>query len=103
LTDPKGNGLIVIGRDKLHFDVLHYSIRDLAEAKHVIALRPREESILHLDGRHMGVGGDDGWISQVHKEFLIFPGTYRFSFKLKPLTTLDDPWKVARTKIEGEF
>jgi len=103
LTDDHGFGLMVIGLDKLHFDALHYAIRDMAEAKHVFALRPREEVILHLDGWHMGVGGDDGWTSQVHKEFLIFPGIYRFAFKLKPLTTLDDPWKVARTKTEGEF
>ena len=103
LTDDNGFGLMVIGLDKLHFDALHYAIRDMAEAKHVVALRPREDVILHLDGWHMGVGGDDGWMAQVHEEFLIFPGIYRFAFKLKPLTSLDDPWKVARTKAEGEF
>jgi len=103
LTDDNGFGLMVIGLDKLHFDALHYAIRDMAEAKHVVALRPREDVILHLDGWHMGVGGDDGWMAQVHEEFLIFPGIYRFAFKLKPLTSLDDPWKVARTKFEGEF
>jgi beta-galactosidase len=103
LTDSKGTGLLVTSLDKLHFDALHYSIHDLTEAKHIIALQPRDEVILHLDGWHMGVGGDDGWMSQVHKEFLIFPGIYYFAFKLKPLTTLDDPWKAARTKIEGEF
>jgi beta-galactosidase len=103
LTDHNGNGLMVIGLDKLHFDTLHYSIRDLAEAKHIVALQPHEEVILHVDGWHMGVGGDDGWMSQVHKEFLIFPGIYHFAFKLKPLTALDDPSDVARMKIEGEF
>jgi beta-galactosidase len=103
LTDDAGNGLMVIGFDKLHFDALHYSIRDLMEAKHIIALQPRDEVILHLDGRHMGVGGDDGWMSQVHPEFLIYPGTYRLAFRLKPLTGQDDPRDVARTKIEGAF
>ena len=94
---------MIIGFDKLHFDALHYSIRDLMEAKHIVALQPRDEVILHVDGRHMGVGGDDGWLSQVHPEFLIYPGTYRFAFRLRPLTGRDNPSDLARTKIEGAF
>ena len=103
LTDESGNGLMVLGLDRLHFDALHYSIRDLMESKHIVALQPRDEVILHLDGRHMGVGGDDGWMSQVHPEFLIYPGTYRFAFRLKPLNGGDDPRDVARTRLEGAF
>ena len=103
LTDRSGAGLMVIGLDKLHFDALHYSVRDLAEAKHFYALHPRDEVILHLDGWHMGVGGDDGWMAQVHPEFLIHPGIYRFAYKLKPLNRQDDPSVAARTKIEGGF
>jgi len=103
LRDRDGNGLLVVGMDTLHFDALHYSIRDLTDAKHIVALQSRDEVILHLDARHMGVGGDDGWLSPVHKEFLVFPGLYRFAFKLKPLNAQDDPGVMARTTIEGEF
>jgi beta-galactosidase len=103
LTGQDGFGLMVTSQDRLHFDALHYSIRDLAEAKHLDALQPRDEVILHLDGRHMGVGGDDGWWSQVHEEFKIYPGIYRYAFRLKPLTSQDDLSVVARTKIEGKF
>jgi beta-galactosidase len=103
LTDATGNGLLVVAFDKLHFDALHHSIRDLADAKHIVALPHRQEIILHLDARHMGVGGDDGWMSQVHPEFLVLPGIYRFAYKLKPLTSEDDPDATARFKIEGEF
>jgi beta-galactosidase len=102
--------LLVIGQDSLHFDALHYSIRDLAEAKHceasgegIVTMQPRDEVILHLDARHMGVGGDDGWMAQAHPEFLVYPGIYHFAFKLKPLSSGDDPVEVARTQIEGEF
>ncbi len=84
LTDASGAGLMVVGLDTLHFDALHYSIHDLADARHLNKLHPRPETILHLDARHMGVGGDDGWMAQVHKEFLIFPGIYRYGFTLKP-------------------
>jgi beta-galactosidase len=103
LTDAAGDGLLVVGLDKFHFDALHYSIRDLAEARHIAALQPRDEVILHLDARHMGVGGDDGWLAQTHPEFRVYPGLYRYAFKLKPLTSQDEPAAVARMKIEGEF
>lgn len=103
LTTRSGAGLMIIGLEKLHFDALPYTILDLAEAKHLDALHPRNEVILHLDGWHMGVGGDDGWMAQVHKEFLIFPGKYHFAFRLKPLTAQDDPSVLGRTLIEGEF
>jgi beta-galactosidase len=103
LTDSNGTGLMIIGLDKLHFDALHYSTRDLAEAKHIVALHPRQEVILHLDGRHMGVGGDDGWMSQVHPEFLVYPGIYHFAYTLKPITSLDDLATIARITTEGEF
>jgi beta-galactosidase len=103
LRDSDGNGLLVLGMDNLHFDALHYSIGDLTDAKHIVALQPRDEVILHLDARHMGVGGDDGWMSPVHKEFLVFPGLYRYAFRLSPLTAQDDPGSIARTKIESAF
>ena len=101
LTGSSGVGLMFMGQELLHFDALHYSIQDLAEAKHLDALHTRDEVILHLDGWHMGVGGDDGWWSQVHEEFKIYPGIYRYAFNLKPISPDDDPAAVARTKIEG--
>lgn len=103
LTDRHEAGLLVVGLGKFHFDALHYSIDDLTEARHIVALKPRDEVILHIDHQHMGVGGDDGWMAQVHKEFLVLPGKYQFSFQLKPITKQDDPSTLARAKMEGEF
>jgi beta-galactosidase len=103
LTGKDGFGLMIVSQDKLHFDALRYSIPDLANAKHLDALHPRDQVILHLDGWHMGVGGDDGWWSQTHEEFLIYPGIYRYAFNLKPITPQDDLSLVSRTKVEGEI
>lgn len=41
---------------------------------------------VHLDHRHMGVGGDDSWTPCVHEEYLLPPAaSYRFSLRLRPL------------------
>jgi beta-galactosidase len=101
LTDPSGTGLMVQALQPLHVDALHYRIRDLAEAKHTWALVERDEVILHLDGWHMGVGGDDGWMAAVHPEFRITPGRYCFGLLLKPLTGGEDAPSLGRKTIEG--
>ncbi len=98
LAGPDGYGLMVCGADVLHFDALPYTIDDLASAKHLDALKPREQVILHLDGWHMGVGGDDGWLSQVHEEFRLYPGVYRFGFSLKPFKAGADLSALGRAR-----
>jgi beta-galactosidase len=103
LTDAAANGLMVTALDSLHVDALHFSIRDLEQARHTYDLTPRDEVILHLDGWHMGVGGDDGWACQVHKEFLIFPGRYHFGFKLRAIKGETDLASLSRTQIQGTF
>jgi len=82
---------------------LHFSIRDLEQARHTYDLTARDEVILHLDGWHMGVGGDDGWMCQVHKEFLIFPGKYHYGLRLRAVSAKDDLASLSRTRIEGTF
>ncbi len=100
LTNQDKTGLMVIGEDNLHFDALHYTIPDLAAAGHPYELTFCDQVILHVDGRHMGVGGDDGWWSQVHEEFLIYPGEYAYSLRLRPISPTEDPWAVARAQLE---
>jgi beta-galactosidase len=92
---------LVIGLDKLHIDALRYTVEDLAQAGHPYELTALDEVILHLDGRHMGVGGDNGWWSQVHEEFLILPGKYHYGLRLRPIFQGDDPAALGRTAIEG--
>ncbi len=86
LTHDDGVGLMVIGLAPFHFDALHYAVADLAQAGHPHELTRLDETILHIDHRHMGVGGDDGWLSPVHPEFLIQPGRYNYAFRLRPIT-----------------
>lgn len=101
LLDEEACGLMAIGEDLLHFDALHYAIADLEQAGHPHELTRLPETILHLDSRHMGVGGDDGWWAPVHPEFLINPGRYQYTFRLRPVRAGEDLSAAARQKIEG--
>jgi beta-galactosidase len=101
LLDEEGCGLMAIGRRPLHFDALHYTVKDLEQAGHPYELTRLPETVLHLDGWHMGVGGDDGWMASVHPEFLVNPGRYQFTFRLRPVWAGEDLAAAARTGIEG--
>lgn len=82
LTDEAGHGLLVRGIAPLHFSALHATTEALAAAGHPHEIERTDDTVLHLDARHMGVGGDDGWTSQVHPEFRIYPGRYHIGFWL---------------------
>jgi beta-galactosidase/beta-glucuronidase len=101
LTNEEGSGLLVTGFTPMHVDALHYTVQDLAAARHPYELTRRPETILHLDAAHMGVGGDDGWMAPVHPEFLVRPGRYHFRITLRPLPAGADPAALSREGIEG--
>jgi beta-galactosidase len=82
LTNRQGKGLRVVCLPPLHIDALHYTVADLAQARHPYELTRRAQTILHLDIAHMGVGGDDGWLAPVHPEFRVPPARYHFAFEL---------------------
>ena len=75
--------MMVAGDPLFRFSALPVSPADLMKAKHDWELTPRDQTFLTLDGWHMGVGGDTGWTRNVHPEYLIGPGTYRWGATLK--------------------
>jgi beta-galactosidase len=103
LTAADGSGLQVIGLDMLHIDALPYTIQSLANAEHPNELIRTDGVVLHLDGWHTGVGGDDGWMTPVHEEFRVKPGRYFYAMRLCPLRTGDDAFAKGRTILEGQY
>ncbi len=64
--------------------VSHFRAADLATATHDVDLRPRPETIVHLDAAHRGLGtrscGPD-----TLPEYLVGAGTYEWTWSLTPL------------------
>ncbi|NCB56800.1 MAG: beta-galactosidase [Gammaproteobacteria bacterium] len=74
-------GLQVSGQ--FHFRVSPFSTRQLAETRYQYQLQAEEGLFLHLDGFHMGIGGDDSWSPSVHADYLLGAGTYCYQVTLK--------------------
>jgi beta-galactosidase len=81
-----GNGessIVFRGLPSFHFSALHFRIDDL-QVPHNWELVPRKETYLRIDGWHMGVGGDTGWTPNVHPEYMLRPGRWRWGFEIIP-------------------
>lgn len=64
----------------------YYTTTELDRATHNENLVEGEDIEVHLDHKHMGLGGDDSWTPCVHDQYLIPPVPYSFSIRLCPVT-----------------
>lgn len=62
-----------------------YTTAELDKATHNKDLVKGDNIEVHLDHKHMGVGGDDSWTPCVHKQYLVPPVHYSFSMRLCPI------------------
>ena len=83
ITNDEGLGLRFEGSPLFHFSALHASDEALMKAKHHHEIELCGETHVHIDALHMGVGGDDGWTPNVHPEYQIQPGVYRWAFTMR--------------------
>ncbi|MEW2121785.1 hypothetical protein AB0945_43040 [Streptomyces sp. NPDC005474] len=67
-------------------------------------LTPRDEVVLRLSHRQMGVGGDNCWGGHTHDEYKLFADRdYAYSYRLRPLTDVDEAMAASRwpTAVES--
>ncbi|MEV0226341.1 glycoside hydrolase family 2 TIM barrel-domain containing protein [Streptomyces sp. NPDC050704] len=90
LTDRSGDGLTVLaepadGEPLLETSALHYSPFDLDGPRHPYELRRRDETVLLVNHRQMGVGGIDSWGAAPLEPYLLHAGrTYTYGYRLRP-------------------
>uniref|UniRef100_A0AAU3GL20 Beta-galactosidase n=1 Tax=Streptomyces sp. NBC_01401 TaxID=2903854 RepID=A0AAU3GL20_9ACTN len=105
LTDSSGKGLLASGEPLIEFSASHHTPEDLsAGARHDFQLTPRDEVVLRLNHRQMGVGGDDSWGAPIHDEFKLFADQdYSYTYRLRPLTDPDGAMEASRRPTSTEL
>lgn len=97
LTDESGEGLLVVARDVMAVTSLHYTAGDLDKAEHIHELTPREDIILCLDARQLGLGNGSCGPGVIEK-YKLHPKPVNFSFSLRPYSpSMGDISAVARS------
>jgi len=99
-----GVGLIVSmpGGGDAQMSVQRHSLESLEAAAHTHELEAATSSgdgaiHVHVDHRHMGVGGDDSWTPSVHPEFTIPPGdVWKWGLTLAALPAESDAFEAHR-------
>ena len=85
-----GDGIRIELGPPAQVSALHHRAGDLAAATHDVELRPRAETIVHLDAAHRGLGtascGPD-----TLPMYLVGAGTYRWAWRLVPLSASAGP------------
>ncbi|MFI6007661.1 glycoside hydrolase family 2 TIM barrel-domain containing protein [Streptomyces sp. NPDC051243] len=98
LTDARGTGLLVSGEPLLEVNASHFTPEDLSSGvRHDYQLTPREEVVLRVNHRQMGLGGDNSWGAHTHDEYKLFPSRdYSYTYRLRPLTDVHQATAMSR-------
>jgi len=83
LTNKNGGGVMFVFDEPLSFSALHYTEKDLAEAKHINELKPRDEVIVDIDYDHCGLGiGSCG--PKTLDKYILRAEPCSFTFEIRP-------------------
>ncbi|KAM3685851.1 hypothetical protein ACJW31_11G150000 [Castanea mollissima] len=79
----------------------YYTTAELDWATRIEELVKGDDIEVHLDHKHMGVGGDDSWSPCVHDKYLIPAVPYSFSMRLSPITRATSGPDVYKSQLQN--
>lgn len=81
-----GSGLYFESAIPMEINALPWKPEELEASDHVYKLPASDKSVLRVNYKQMGVGGDDSWGAQTHEEFTLLANRpYSFRFTLSSL------------------
>ncbi|OAS14932.1 beta-galactosidase [Paenibacillus oryzisoli] len=84
ISNQGGVTLYLTGEPIFDLNVLPYTPFELEANDHVYKLPVSDKTVVRINYRQMGVGGDDSWGSKPHPQFLLLADkSYSFSFTLQ--------------------
>ena len=89
VTDQSGNGLKFTGLPSVSFSALPNPLEDFQgenvafkENRHTIDVQERDGVFIHIDKAQRGLGGDDSWGAQPHKQYQLNDSSYEYGFTI---------------------
>ncbi|WP_239613760.1 glycoside hydrolase family 2 TIM barrel-domain containing protein [Cohnella mopanensis] len=84
LTNVDGLGIKLEGAPVFELNALPYTPHELERYDHQHLLPPSEKTVVRVNYKQMGVGGDDSWGALTHPEYTLFANrTYGYAFVIK--------------------
>ena len=86
ITDEQGMGFHIEGKGLLNTSAYHFTIDDLDDnLDHYYELPHRNLTEVNIDLAQRGVGGDNSWGNEVHKQYRLMADAYSYSFMIQPI------------------
>lgn len=82
VENKNGDAVKITSEGLFHFDIHNHDIKQYEQAEYQDELGDPDAVTLHLDYKHAGLGGDNGWTKNIHPEYQIGKGLYHYSFTL---------------------
>lgn len=95
LSNTTNAGVIIFGLPKFNLSTHHYTLENITDATHTYMVKEDGPVTVNIDYKIMGLGGDDSWSPRTHKEYLIKPSSYHFSYILRFTDNIDDDFSRA--------
>jgi beta-galactosidase len=84
VQNTEGVGLLIEGAPLFELNVLPYTPFELEQHDHQHLLPPSDKTVVRIQYKQMGVGGDNSWGARTHPEYTLHANrSYAFSFVLK--------------------
>ncbi|HAP68911.1 MAG TPA: beta-galactosidase, partial [Flavobacteriales bacterium] len=91
-VDKSGKGLKFTGLPSICFSALPNPLEDFQgenvaykENRHTIDVKERDGVFIHIDKAQRGLGGDDSWGAQPHKQYQLNDDSYKYGFTISPI------------------
>ncbi len=114
ITDEAGNGLLFSGMPLVEFSAHHNLLEDFESMertdgrqrdgdhvvnRHTTDVKPRDLTSVNVDYMQMGVGGDNSWGARTHDQYRLMNKEYKYSFRMRGLSTEDKPVELGKIKF----
>lgn len=94
-SEEKDQGLLIVGEEDVNASALHFSIKDLYEAKHTYELQPSEETYVTVDGAATGIGNYSCGFKPLD-EYLLKEKQYEYTYTILPVDKNSDTMELAK-------
>ncbi|KAK8630145.1 hypothetical protein V6N13_078952 [Hibiscus sabdariffa] len=85
----------------MQLNASYYSSVELDRAVRNEELIKGDNIEVHLDHKHMGIGGDDSWTPCVHEKYLVPAVPYSFSIRLSPVTAATSGQDLYKSQLQN--
>ncbi|HEY5508358.1 MAG TPA: glycoside hydrolase family 2 TIM barrel-domain containing protein, partial [Paludibacter sp.] len=95
-------GLLIVG-DKFEFSALRYTPFEMETKLHPYELLKNANTILNINYKQMGVGGDNSWGALPHDEFLIQPtANYSYTYRIIPVKSGVNEMEISKKRYVAD-